>query len=284
MDLLIEFLKNIGALNLFIIALVVGITATIVSYIFLTKENKPIPGALMTGYGSSWWPLVSGGASNNYFDLDKFLSDPSNKNLALDAYTGLIDEAIEKFGHIDLLAFILREVGPVGALPLKELLVSRTGIPAVIVRTQKRLTKAAIKGADLYRGQKVLIIGDVATTGRGLIRVKKKLVKFGVEIPAALVFLARKNKAAIKAVLDGTEIISFITMENLERMLGQLAIEKKRQQLKKHVKDKSRSKIIIKFLEKKVEDGFTPDKIEDKIEEILKSDPQKSKIEEIIEL
>jgi orotate phosphoribosyltransferase len=219
MNIVIDFIKNFIGSSLFFPAIVFGLGIGLITYFILERERKIVNNMLLSGSHTSWWPLVGGGISSKFFDLDQLVTNTKGKKFMLEVYNDLINEVLDEIGVIDCLAFIEREVGPIGALQLKELLVSKTGIPAVIIRPRKRLVKAGIKGINLIPGQRVVILNDVATSGRGIAKAKNILEKFGVEVPAAVVFISRENGEIQKEKLGKTKLKFYTDQQSWEKIL-----------------------------------------------------------------
>lgn len=150
-------------------------------------------GLLMDGND---YALTSGGRSNFYIDIDYILSDVLNVKRIMNEFVLKIQELQNMGIHFDRLAFIEKDSGPVGALTLKDLLIVQTGIPALIVRVQRRIWSAAIKGyPPLQRGEKVLIISDIATSGAAIRKAAQIIWNFQAKAPHALVFFDREQGA-----------------------------------------------------------------------------------------
>jgi orotate phosphoribosyltransferase len=87
--------------------------------------------------------------------------------------------------------FIEKKVGPVGAVTLKDLLIQRADIPALIARPRRRLVASAIKG-EFSPGDKVILVTDVITKGTTILEPIEKLEQLGgLQIVGVVTFLLR---------------------------------------------------------------------------------------------
>jgi orotate phosphoribosyltransferase len=189
-------------------ALVVGFIVAIVGLVTTSNGTLRFERQLEPGWHRSAWRLVSGGVSDAYFDIDQFLSSPDSRKIALQTYSDIIGKLVREMRGIDRLAFIETDAGPIGALQLKETLVAHLVIPAVVVRPRRRLVAGALKGAIPEPGQKVVIVSDVLTSGRGLLRAKRVLEKNGIDAKDAVVLVRRNDVGHGGAVIDGIRIHS----------------------------------------------------------------------------
>lgn len=198
MNVIINFLKDYFiSLPVLLGAFAVAIFVGLISYYFWKSDQNlqsNLVDILSPGFSFSRYKLVSGGQVKNYFDLDKVLSDPEKIDLICDSYIELINNVNEKI-KFDKLAFIETFSGPVGALTSKDLIVSKTRIPALVVRPEKRVLVAAIKGKISSNDETAVIVSDLTTTGSGIIRAAKKLRKMGINVPAAVVLILRSHRA-----------------------------------------------------------------------------------------
>lgn len=148
------------------------------------------------GFHMSEWALTNGGRSNYYWDLDSILTTPAEIEEVTSCYLGEIDQIRTTLGPIDRLGFIEKDSGPVGALTLKDLLIVRSNIPGVIIRQQRRILTAAIKGKEpLHPGERIVLISDVSTSGSGILKTAKIVWAFRAKVIAAIVFFDREQGA-----------------------------------------------------------------------------------------
>lgn len=221
MDTLYEIFNNFVGFPVIILSVILVSVVGLIFYIKDERERKIAQDYFRVGWSNSPWPKVSGGILEDYFDLDKYVENPNNK--ASEIYIELINKAINEFGDFDLLAFIEREAGPIGAIQLKDSLTVKTGIPGIIVRPKRRLYKSAVKGTGIKAGMKVLLVSDVATMGTSLARSKRMLDRFGLIVPAAVVFLSREKEEVQKMKLGDLKLIFYTNIDGLRNIIKKRA-------------------------------------------------------------
>ena len=151
---------------------------------------------LALGLRENKWSLTSGGKSSFYIDLDAILTTPDAIKKVSDLYLDEIAKAQKEKGRIDRLAFIEKDSGPVGAITLKDLLVVKTGIPGIVIRPQRRVLAAAVKGSESLRpGDKMLLISDVATSGSSILKAAQIAWAFRARVILVIVFFDREQGA-----------------------------------------------------------------------------------------
>jgi orotate phosphoribosyltransferase len=89
-------------------------------------------------------------------------------------------------------------------------------VKTFIVRksTKEHGTQRQIEGPALKSGERVLLVDDVATTGKALIEAKQALDKIGVKIEKALVIVDRNEGAAQNLSKAGLKLESIFTIED----------------------------------------------------------------------
>src|SRR5437870_2323809 len=179
-----------------IIATALLVAGAMVLFIFyLTRRDAAtLLYCLKAGQSGSHWALASGGESDIYYDFDGAASDPKVAKKLADYYEDSIAELRAEIGRVDKLAFIEKRLGPVGAISLKDLLVQRTQIPAVIVRPRRRLDAGKLKG-PIQPGDVVILVSDVATIGATMLEAVDALQAGGASVKGAVVFLVRDEAA-----------------------------------------------------------------------------------------
>jgi orotate phosphoribosyltransferase len=106
--------------------------------------------------------------------------------------------------------------GPVGALALMSLILYISGLEGCVVRPDRRLLPARVKGRPIVPGERLMIIGDVATTGGTISKPAKCLRELGATVPAAFVFLDRCQGATERLRTEGIKLVSFWNVDELE--------------------------------------------------------------------
>lgn len=152
---------------------------------------------------------TAGGRGDYFFNADLMHSTAMGVELGANWIAEKIKE-LKKSKDIDKLAFIEEARGPVGLLTQKDLLVSRTRIPGLIVRIKRRLRVGRVIG-DIKNGESVALISDTGTTGRKITKAINCLQELGlnIKVPYALV-LVNLNRGAEESLKEiGTQLISY---------------------------------------------------------------------------
>jgi orotate phosphoribosyltransferase len=145
----------------------------------------------------SVYTLAGGCPSHYFFDADKMMSKGKYVEILSDYYAKAIQEN-DALNTIDKLAFIEKEVGTVGILPLMGLIISKTGKDGVVVRLQKQVNIGKVKssrGSEPKKGENVAIISDVATAGEGIIEAATTIRESGANVTSAFVLYDREQGA-----------------------------------------------------------------------------------------
>lgn len=89
-------------------------------------------------------------------------------------------------------------------------------IKTFIVRksTKEHGTGRQIEGPQLQKGAKVVLVDDVATTGKALIEAKQALDKQGIKVCRAIVIVDRKEGAAENLQNSGLKIEPIFTIKD----------------------------------------------------------------------
>lgn len=116
-----------------------------------------------------------------------------------------------------------RDDGPIGMLTQMNLIMLTCGIESCIVRPEKRLYAASIKGRPILPGERVMVVSDVSTSGHTILRSAIRLRELGAYVPSAFVLLDRSAAARESLANDGIALESFWTIERREQLLSQLS-------------------------------------------------------------
>ena len=180
---------------------------------------------------ASTYVLSSGAASNDYVDIDGYYLgsegdydfDPERAQQRLTELVDLIVPEIVKIANdfsITRLAFSEKQDGgPVGALALMGLILHWSGLEGCVVRPDRRLLPARLKGRPIVPGERVMIIGDVATTGGTISKPASCLRELGATVPVAFVFLDRCQGAKERLQSEGLKLISFWNVAEVKEKL-----------------------------------------------------------------
>jgi len=205
----------------------------IVLWVVLAQNRyKYLPQALAEGFSGSRYVLTrgeqSGGVSDFFYDIDASITDPSSLKSVVDFYAEKINDINDKQKKADVLAFIEKDSGPVGALLLMSSIVERTKLPAIIVRLRKRLDLNAIKGNGQYTNQNVILISDVATSGGSLKNAITKIEALGANVIGAIVLVSRMEQNSIVTATQEIDVFSALKVKEKKDL--------EQEPLAKHVK------------------------------------------------
>ena len=167
--------------------------------------------------------LTSGTQSDYFLNIDNILSDLESMDKISDAYA----MEVEKIkGEIDKLAFIEKKAGPTGSIFLLYPIMVKTQVSSFIVDLKKEIPIGRIKGVAPEAGGSVAIISDTSTTGETLLKAANILREEGVKTPYAIVLFDREAKARERLREYDIELISILSLSDLERA-GMIEISSK---------------------------------------------------------
>lgn len=152
--------------------------------------------------------LSSGKQSNYYINIKKLITNPQ----ALKIIASLIKAKAESFSlEYDKIA------GPeLGAVPIAVSLALIADKPLLIVRKKKKDygTGKQVEG-EVKRGDRVLLVEDVTTTGGSVLRAAKILEREGANIVAIIVVVDREEGAKQSLEKEGYTLIPLVTVGEL---------------------------------------------------------------------
>ncbi|MBI4679865.1 MAG: hypothetical protein HY753_01295 [Nitrospirae bacterium] len=165
---------------------------------------------------NSEWTLVEGLRSAYYFDLDNFVCKRENAKKLIELLSKNINKLSEKF-EFDKVALIDKgSIGPVGLIVLFGALTLHIEKEFIIVRPQKQLKRSAIKG-NLNNNDRVLLLNDVATTGRTLFEAAEKIGECGGNVLYSLVVIDRCQGAITNLGRKGIELFSLTSAKSIDQ-------------------------------------------------------------------
>jgi orotate phosphoribosyltransferase len=147
--------------------------------------------------------LSHGGTSEYYVDKYVFETDPRSLRLIAEAFA-------ERVGETTLAGVAL------GAVPLVAVTSVETGNPYVIARKQEKEygTGNRIEG-ELQDGEEVVVLEDVATTGRSAIDAVAALREAGAVVKRVLVVVDREEGARENIEAHGVTFEALLTATDL---------------------------------------------------------------------
>lgn len=193
---------------------------------------------------NSEYTLMGGTPSSHFFDIDLFLREGRNAEKLVDLLISKIKKitASDSYGITKIALIDKGEGGPLGLVSILSELAKGLEEELLLIRPKKLLLKAAIKG-NIATGDKVLILSDVATTGRTIFKAAEKLVALGATAPATLVVFDRRQGATENLGMKGIQLFSLTSTVSLK--------EEKEKELKakyrRGIKDSQIAPIYIDF-------------------------------------
>ena len=149
--------------------------------------------------------LRSGRKSKYY--LDKYLFETKPEILAgvAELFAEHVTEDIDRIAGPEL-----------GAVALAAAVSLKTGTPFVIVRkAEKGYGTDKLFEGELRKGERVLLVEDVATTAGAALKAAEGLREFGAEVVKIVVVIDRQEGAAENAAAAGFTLESLFTKESL---------------------------------------------------------------------
>jgi orotate phosphoribosyltransferase len=150
--------------------------------------------------------LRSGAQSSYYIDKYLFTTQPELLQRIADSLAPRLPAGVQRLA------------GPVlGAVPLVTALSLATGLPMVIVRTDKPKEYGTAKQIEgkLEPGEQVVLIEDVVTTGGAALAAVETLRQAGARVLAALVVVDREEGGADAFTAAGVPYEALFTRSSL---------------------------------------------------------------------
>jgi uridine monophosphate synthetase len=137
--------------------------------------------------------LKDGNESHYYFDLRKLCSHPLLLNKVSRTYQHIVK--IQEPCEFDLIAPV-----SLSAILIGTLMSYQMSIPMIIphVGTKKKYGTGKIIEGDYKKGQKVLIVDDIITSGNSKIKIAKLLKKEGLIVEDVVVLINRAKSKVIE--------------------------------------------------------------------------------------
>jgi orotate phosphoribosyltransferase len=155
--------------------------------------------------------LSSGKESNYYLDGRVITLSPEGAYLVARIILELVkDEKIAALGGPSLGADPI--VGAIACLSQINKIPLRTFIVRKSAKRHGR--QRQIEGPGLKKGDKVIIVDDVSTTGKALLEAKEALERIGVEVERAIVIVDRLEGAGGNLAKAGLSLESIFTIKD----------------------------------------------------------------------
>jgi len=168
--------------------------------ISLLKENEVIKFGKFT--------LSSGKESDYYVDMKRAVTDPE----ILSKVAEIISEKIEGLG-VDKVA------GPaLGAVPIATAISLHAKLPLLMIRKEKKGygTSKLIEG-DLEEGDSVVVVEDVTTTGKSLLKAIDAIENNKGVVKRAFVVVDRSEGALENFKTNGIELEPLLSIEDFNK-------------------------------------------------------------------
>lgn len=154
--------------------------------------------------------LSSGKASNYYLDGRVITLTPEGAFLTASIILDSIkDEDIDAVGGptlgADPITGALAALSHIEKIPLKTFIVRK--------QAKEHGTSRRIEGPALKRGDKVILVDDVATTGKALVEAGEALVKSGAIVRKAIVIVDRQEGAKENLAKAGIKLDAIFRIE-----------------------------------------------------------------------
>jgi orotate phosphoribosyltransferase len=157
--------------------------------------------------------LSSGEQSDVFFDVKMTSLDPEGAYLAADLILDMLeDERVDAIGGLAM-----------GACPIVSALCVRSydrgmPIPAFYVRKEEKRhgTQKKIEGLDLKKGDRVVIVDDVATKGGSMLDAIHPVEELGCHVVRAIVVVDREQGAEARLEEAGHRLESVFKRSDLE--------------------------------------------------------------------
>lgn len=150
--------------------------------------------------------LRSGAVSHTYFDKYRFEADPR--------LLRRIGAAMQPLNPADTSVLAGLEMG---GIPIVTMLGQLTGLPTAFLRKEAKTYGTCLyaEGAGL-RGERVLMVEDVVSSGGAIINNLHMLRADGIEPEAVVCVIDRESGGAEALAAEGLKLIPLLTMSRIE--------------------------------------------------------------------
>ena len=158
--------------------------------------------------------LSSGKTSDYYLDGRVITLTPEGAYLTAAIILEMIkDDKIDAVGGptlgADPIVGAIACLAHINNIPIKTFIVRKSA--------KEHGTARQIEGPRLEKGAKVVLVDDVATTGKALVEAKEALEKEGITVTRTLVIVDRKEGAAENLAQAGLKLESIFRIEDFGR-------------------------------------------------------------------
>jgi len=149
--------------------------------------------------------LRSGALAHEYFDKYRFESNPQLLAAVAEHMQSLVPATTQVIAGLEL-----------GGVPIATALALRTGLPVVFVRKRAKDygTRQLAEGYDV-RGQRVLVVEDVVTSGGQVIASANDLRTLGATVTEAICVIDRESGGAAALLAAGIALRTIFTKSDL---------------------------------------------------------------------
>lgn len=151
--------------------------------------------------------LSSGRKSDYYVDMKKAITDPQILLQVAKIISNLIkDDEIDKIA------------GPaLGAVPIATAVALQSGIPMLMVRkAQKDYGTSKLIEGDLKQGDNVIVVEDVTTTGKSLLKTVRAVKDNGGKIKRTFVIVDREEGAVEGLEKEGLQLEPIVSISDFK--------------------------------------------------------------------
>jgi orotate phosphoribosyltransferase len=125
-----------------------------------------------------------------------------------------ISELLETGYLFDKIGFIEKAEGTVGLVTLMSSILININLLGILIRPKKRIFQDAIKG-ELLKGESILIISDLATSGITLFNAAKIVREHGGIVNYSMVVIDRLQGATENLARKGIQLFSLVSLKSL---------------------------------------------------------------------
>jgi len=159
--------------------------------------------------------LASGRKSQHFFDMKPVMMDPECAHLL----GVLIHHQIEAIGRVDAVGGL-----ELGAVPLTGITIAKAGkgspLKGFIVRKEpkerggrKTGNPPGIEGSSLAKGDRIVLLEDVTTTGGSALKAAQRLIEMGCDVASCITILDRQEGGS-EAFQEAGIILSPLTLKS----------------------------------------------------------------------